>query len=132
MASKAKEVYGIEVIPEAIEDAKENAIRNNADNVVFVMGATEDVLPKLVSIGIDFDVAVVDPPRSGCEERVLQTFAKLEVPRIVYVSCNPSTLARDLKFLANRGYEVKEIQPVDMFPHTYHIECVALMSRVEK
>lgn len=132
MASKAKEVYGIEVIPEAIEDAKENAIRNNADNVVFVMGATEDVLPKLVSIGIDFDVAVVDPPRSGCEERVLQTFAKLEVPRIVYVSCNPSTLARDLKFLANRGYEVKEIQPVDMFPHTYHVECVTLMSRVEK
>jgi 23S rRNA (uracil1939-C5)-methyltransferase len=130
MASKAKEVYGIEVIPEAIEDAKENAIRNNADNVVFVMGATEEVLPKLVRIGIDFDVAVVDPPRSGCEERVLQTFAKLKVPRIVYVSCNPSTLARDLKFLVNRGYEVKEIQPVDMFPHTYHVETVALMSRL--
>ena len=131
MADKAKEVYGIEVIPEAIEDAKENAIRNKADNVVFVMGATEEVLPKLVNIGIDFDVAVVDPPRSGCEERVLQTFAKLQVPRIVYVSCNPSTLARDLKFLANRGYAVEEIQPVDMFPHTFHVECVALMSRVK-
>lgn len=131
LARQAKEVYGIEVIPAAIEDAKENARRNRVDNVVFVMGATEEVLPKLVRIGIDFDVAVVDPPRSGCEERVLQTFAKLEVPRIVYVSCNPSTLARDLKYLVNRGYEVNEIQPVDMFPHTFHVECVALMSRVK-
>ncbi len=95
------------------------------------MGATEDVLPKLVNIGIDFDVAVVDPPRSGCEERVLQTFVQVQVERIVYVSCNPSTLARDLKFLVNRGYEIKEIQPIDMFPHTYHVECVVLVSRVE-
>ncbi len=132
LARQAKEVYGIEVIPEAIEDAKENAVRNKVDNVVFAMGATEEVLPKLANIGIDFEVAVVDPPRSGCEERVLQTFVKLNVPRIVYVSCNPSTLARDLKYLVNRGYKVKEIQPVDMFPHTYHIECVALMSRVKE
>ncbi len=132
MAKKAKEVYGIEVIPEAIEDAEENAIRNNADNVTFVIGATEDVLPRLVNIGIDFDVAVVDPPRSGCEQRVLETLAQVQVGRIVYVSCNPSTLARDLKFLVNRGYKVQEIQPIDMFPHTYHVECVTLMSRVEK
>ena len=131
LAKKAKEVYGIEVIPEAIEDAEENAIRNQAKNVTFVMGATEDVLPKLVNIGIDFDVAVVDPPRSGCEERVLQTFVQVQVERIVYVSCNPSTLARDLKFLVNRGYKIKEIQPIDMFPHTYHVECVVLVSRVE-
>ncbi len=132
LARQAKEVYGIEVIPGAIEDAEENAKRNKADNVVFVVGATEEVLPKLVKIGIDFQVAVVDPPRSGCEERVLEALVQVKVGRIVYVSCNPSTLARDLKYLVNRGYAVKEIQPVDMFPHTYHVECVTLMSRVEK
>lgn len=129
LAKKAREVYGVEVVPEAIEDAEENAKRNGIENVKFVMGEVENVLPKLVKIGIKFDVAVVDPPRSGCDKKVLETLAGIKVGRVVYVSCNPSTLARDLRILADLGYTVREIQPVDMFPHTYHIECVARVER---
>ncbi len=125
LARQAREVYGIEVIPAAIADAKVNAALNGLTNVEFLVGATETVLPKLVKEGLTFDVAVVDPPRAGCEAVVLQAFAEVKVPRIVYVSCNPSTLARDLKLLAELGYRTEEIQPVDMFPQTYHVECVA-------
>lgn len=132
MASHAKEVYGVEVVEGAIRDAEENAVRNGINNVRFVVGRTEKVLPKLVAIGIKFNVAVVDPPRAGCDPEVLKTLAKVGVERIVYVSCNPSTLARDLKVLGELGYVTQEVQPVDMFPHTYHVECVVLMSRVDK
>lgn len=124
LARKAKEVYGIEVVPEAIADARSNAAMNGIENTRFLVGETETVLPKLVRDGRRFDVAVVDPPRSGCEASVLQAFAEVQVARIVYVSCNPSTLARDLKILDELGYRTVEIQPVDMFPQTYHIECV--------
>jgi 23S rRNA (uracil1939-C5)-methyltransferase len=129
LARKAKLVYGIEVAPEAIRDAGENAALNGIGNARFMVGATEKVLPELVKEGIRFDVGVVDPPRSGCERSVLESFAAGGVGRIVYVSCNPSTLARDLKLLAELGYRTVEIQPVDMFPQTFHVECVALIER---
>jgi 23S rRNA (uracil1939-C5)-methyltransferase len=129
LARKAKTVYGIEVVPEAIRDAKENAALNRIGNTRFLVGATEKVLPELFKEGKRFDVGVVDPPRSGCERSVLESFADNRVGRIVYVSCNPSTLARDLKVLAELGYRTAEIQPVDMFPQTYHVECVALIEQ---
>ena len=129
LAEKAKKVYGIEVVKEAVKNAVENAALNQVKNVKFVVGATEKVLPQLVKEGVAFQVAVVDPPRSGCEEAVLTSFAESKVGRIVYVSCNPSTLGRDLKILDGLGYRAVEIQPVDMFPHTYHIECVTRIER---
>jgi 23S rRNA (uracil1939-C5)-methyltransferase len=129
LAEKAKKVYGIEVVTEAVKNATENAVYNEVRNVQFVVGTTERILPQLVKGGIAFQVGVVDPPRSGCEEAVLKSLAENKVGRIVYVSCNPSTLARDLKVLDGLGYRTVEIQPVDMFPHTYHIECVAGIER---
>src|SRR5690554_636316 len=129
LARRARGVYGVEVVNGAVSDAEENAERNKIENVRFVAGETEEVLPRLARIGIDFDVAVMDPPRSGCRKEVLNTLAGLKTGRIVYVSCNPSTLARDLRILVDRGYQIKEIQPVDMFPHTFHIECVVLITR---
>ena len=129
LARKAKKVYGIEVVAEAIQDAKANAILNKLENLEFWAGQVEQVLPHLLEQGVRFEVATVDPPRSGCEAGVLKSLAESGVQRIVYVSCNPSTLARDLKILNELGYETKEIQPVDMFPQTYHTECVA---KIEK
>ena len=129
LAKKAKQVYGIEVSPQAVANAKENAVLNGIDNVRFITGAVERELPKLVAGQLVFDVAVLDPPRLGCEERVLKSLAQNMIKRIVYVSCNPSTMARDLKVLDELGYRTEEIQPVDMFPHTYHVECVARIER---
>jgi 23S rRNA (uracil1939-C5)-methyltransferase len=129
LAEKAKQVYGIEVVAEAVKNANENATSNEIRNVQFEVGTVEKVLPRLVKEGIDFQVAAVDPPRSGCEEAVLKSLAENKVGRIVYVSCNPSTLARDLKILTELGYRTMEVQPVDMFPQTYHVECVARMER---
>ena len=129
LARRAHHVYGVEVVEGAIEDAGENAKFNGITNVSFLVGRTEKVLPKLAAIGIHFDVAVLDPPRAGCDPKVLETIAKVGAERIVYVSCNPSTLARDLKELISFGYAVEEVQPVDMFPHTYHVECVARVER---
>jgi 23S rRNA (uracil1939-C5)-methyltransferase len=129
LARKAKKVYGLEVLPEAIRDARENAALNGITNTGFRVGATEKILPELVKEGIGFDVGVVDPPRSGCDREVLESFAAGGVGRIIYVSCNPATLARDLKLLAELGYGVIEIQPVDMFPQTFHVECVAKIVR---
>ena len=129
LARKARMVYGIEVAPEAIRDAGENAALNGIGNARFMVGATEKVLPELVKEGIRLEVGVVDPPRSGCERSALESFAAGGVGRIVYVSCNPSTMARDLKLLAELGYRTVEIQPVDMFPQTFHVECVAKIVR---
>jgi 23S rRNA (uracil1939-C5)-methyltransferase len=131
LARHAREVYGVEVVSEAVNDAVENAKRNGIENVRFVAGETEKVLPRLARIGIAFDVAVVDPPRSGCRKEVLEALAAIRPGRLVYVSCNPSTLARDLRVLVDKGYRVQEIQPIDMFPHTFHVECVTLMSRAK-
>jgi len=132
LAGQALEVYGIEANKNAIEDATANAKRNRIDNVRFMAGRAEKVLPDLAEAGITFDVAVVDPPRAGCQPEVLEALANTEVRRIVYVSCNPGTLARDLKDLTKLGYKAEKARPVDMFPHTYHVECVTLMSKVEK
>ena len=132
LAQRAKKVYGIEIVPEAIKDAKKNADLNNFSNTEFLLGAAEKEVPKLYEKGITADVVVVDPPRKGCEEVVLETMVKMSPKKIVYVSCNPSTLARDLAYLEERGYETKEVQPVDLFPHTSHVEAVVLMSKVGK
>lgn len=132
LAQKAKKVYGIEIVEEAIKDAKINANINNLDNVEFYVGKAEEVVPKMYKQGKRANVVVVDPPRKGCDEKVLDTIISMQPDRVVYVSCNPSTLARDLNYLDERGYKCLEVQPVDMFPHSVHVECVALMSRVEK
>lgn len=128
-ARKAKRVMGVESVPEAVEAARRNAERNSIGNAEFFCGNAEDVVPILYSQGIKADVVIVDPPRKGCDETLLKTLVDMSPDRIVYVSCNPSTLARDLKFLHGSGYEIKEVQPVDMFPWTSHVECVVLMSR---
>lgn len=124
LAKKAKKVYGIEVVKAAIEDANKNAKLNNIDNTEFFVGKAEDIVPKLYDKGLRADVVVVDPPRKGCDKKVLETIADMKPKRIVYVSCKPSTLARDLKYLDELGYKTIEVQPVDMFPHTSHVECV--------
>jgi len=128
MAAKAKQLTGIEIVPDAIRDAEENAKLNLITNTEFICGAAEDVVPRLIKQGLSPDVYIVDPPRAGCDEKLLATIAANKPERLVYVSCNPATLARDLKYLSERGLIVRETQPVDMFPHTSHVECVALMS----
>ena len=125
LAQKAKKVYGIEIVEDAIKDAKRNAKINNMDNVEFYVGKAEEVVPKMYKEGKRANVVVVDPPRKGCDEKVLDTIVSMEPDRVVYVSCNPSTLARDLAYLNERGYKCHEIQPVDMFPHSVHVENVA-------
>src|SRR5690625_1543178 len=129
LAQKAKKVYGIEVVPEAIDDAKKNAKLNGITNTEFVVDQAEKVMPWWKAQGLRPDVIVVDPPRKGCEVDFIQAMIDMEPKRIVYVSCNPSTLARDLKILDEGGYETKEVQPVDMFPQSMHIESV---TRLEK
>jgi len=125
LAQKATKVYGIEIVEAAIEDAKINAKLNKLDNTEFYAGKAEEVVPKMYKEGKTANVVVVDPPRKGCDDKVLDTIVSMSPDRVVYVSCNPSTLARDLAYLDERGYKCIEIQPVDMFPHTMHVECVA-------
>ncbi|MFD1416648.1 23S rRNA (uracil(1939)-C(5))-methyltransferase RlmD [Oceanobacillus jeddahense] len=132
LAQKAKKVYGIEVVPEAIEDAKKNAERNGINNVTFTVGQAEKVMPTWKKEGLDPDVIVVDPPRKGCDQEFLDAMMAMKPKRIVYVSCNPSTLARDLRILEDGGYEAKEVQPVDMFPNTGHVEAVVLLDRIKR
>ncbi|MGG1876215.1 23S rRNA (uracil(1939)-C(5))-methyltransferase RlmD [Paenibacillus cisolokensis] len=129
LAQHAKKVYGVEIVKEAIEDARANARLNGMDHVEFAVGASEDVIPKWKEQGIEADVIVVDPPRKGCDPRLLDTILQMKPERVVYVSCNPSTLARDLRILEDGGYRTVEVQPVDMFPHTVHVESVALLVR---
>ena len=132
LAQKAKIAYGIEIVPEAIKDAQKNAALNKITNANFILGDAAYALPKLVQEGVRPDVIVLDPPRAGCEEKVLAAIASVKPKRIVYVSCNPATLARDLAYLAAHGFNPVKAQPVDMFSRTHHVECVALMSRVQK
>ena len=129
LAQKAKKVYGIEVVPDAIADAKKNAALNGITNVEFTVGQAEKVMPKWKEQGLTPDVIVVDPPRKGCEADFLQAMIDMEPQRIVYVSCNPSTLARDLRILEDGGYVTKEVQPVDMFPSTNHVEAVTWLEK---
>ncbi len=127
LAEKAKHVYGVEIVPEAITDAKRNAKLNHIDNATFAVGEAEKVIPWWHAQGIQADVIVVDPPRKGCDEALLKTMLQMKPKRIVYVSCNPGTLARDLRILEDGGYATQEVTPVDMFPQTTHVECVALI-----
>ena len=127
LAQHADQVYGVEIVPEAIEDARSNALLNEMKNVKFEVGASEDVIPRWKEQGIEADVIVVDPPRKGCDPRLLDTILEMKPERVVYVSCNPSTLARDLRVLEDGGYRTVEVTPVDMFPHTVHVESVAML-----
>ncbi|WP_338541620.1 23S rRNA (uracil(1939)-C(5))-methyltransferase RlmD [Paenibacillus tundrae] len=129
LAQHADQVYGVEIVPEAIEDARSNAMLNEMKNVKFEVGASEDVIPRWKEQGIEADVIVVDPPRKGCDPRLLDTILEMRPERVVYVSCNPSTLARDLRVLEDGGYRTVEVTPVDMFPHTVHVESVAMLTR---
>lgn len=168
LAQKAKHVYGVEIVEAAIADAKNNARINGIDNVTFLVGKAEEVLPEYYERGVSEieqsllledseenvqegetgfqkkencvpkvqagdmsrpEVIVIDPPRKGCDEKCLETILKMKPERVVYVSCNPATLARDLKYLCEKDYEIKEVQPVDMFPQGVHVESVCLLHR---
>ncbi|MDO3412577.1 23S rRNA (uracil(1939)-C(5))-methyltransferase RlmD [Saccharibacillus sp. CPCC 101409] len=129
LAQKAKRVYGVEIVKEAIEDARKNAVLNGIENAEFEVGASEDVIPRWKEQGITPDVIVVDPPRKGCDIRLLETILEMKPERVVYVSCNPATLARDLRVLEDGGFKTVKVQPVDMFPQTVHVEAVALLVR---
>lgn len=130
MAKAAGKVYGVEIIPEAIEDAKKNAERNHIDNAEFMCGRAEVILPEFYAKeNKNADVIVVDPPRKGCDEKCLETMLKMAPDRIVYVSCDSATLARDLRILADGGYELKRIRPCDMFSWSSHVETVVLLTR---
>lgn len=129
LAQKAKKVYGVEIIPEAIEDAQYNKQLNGIDNVDFFVGKAEEVIEAQYREGIVADVIVVDPPRKGCDASLLETMKKMNPEKIVYVSCDPATLARDIKILAEAGYEIQRVQPVDMFPMTTHVETVVSLRR---
>lgn len=124
LAKKAKTVYGIEIMEQAVKDANRNAEFNHVKNTEFIVGDTTKVMPKLYDEGICPDVIVVDPPRSGCERTVLEAFVNMKPDRIIYVSCNPASLARDIAILDELGYRAVEVQPVDMFSETSHVESV--------
>ena len=129
LAGDCARVIGIEQVAPAIEDAKANAKANGITNAEFLCGNVEDVLPRLFAQGNAIDAIVLDPPRKGCEEAALAAIAKSSANRVVYVSCNPATLARDCKYLAEHGFSLSSVRPVDMFPQTCHVESVVLMSR---
>lgn len=127
LSEKAKKVYGVEMIEPAIVNAESNAKDNNINNAEFLVGKSEEVIPGLVDDGVKAEVIVVDPPRKGCDKALLDAIIKASPKRVVYVSCDPSTLSRDLGILSEGGFTVEAVQPVDMFPHTSHIENVALL-----
>lgn len=130
LAQKAKKVYGVEIVPQAIDDARENARLNGMDNVEFFVGKAEEVLPEQYEKNhVHADVIVVDPPRKGCDEVCLDTIVKMAPERVVYVSCDSATLARDLRYLADRGYEVVKVRGCDMFPQAGHVETVVLLEK---
>lgn len=131
LAHKAKHVIGIEIVAPAIEDAKKNALRNGYENTEFIVGDAAVEMPRLYKQGIEPDVIVFDPIRAGCKEDVLHAAIGMAPQRIVYVSCNPSSMARDIEILTKYGYKLVKVQPVDMFPQTYHTEAVSLLTRSE-
>jgi 23S rRNA (uracil1939-C5)-methyltransferase len=131
VAKHALKVYGVEIVEQAINDARQNAKRNNIDNTQFYVGKVEEVLPFLYKReGIHADVICVDPPRKGCDEKCLDTILKMEPKRIVYVSCDSATLARDLAYLCKGGYKLTRARAVDQFCHTSHVESVCLLERI--
>ena len=137
LAQKAKKVYGVEIVPQAIEDAKNNAKLNGIENAEFFVGKVEEVLPEFYAklkegdAMLTPDVIVVDPPRKGCDQACLDTMLKMQPKRIVYVSCDSATLARDLRILCDGGYEIQKVRAVDQFAHTGHVEVVTCLQRVK-
>ena len=132
LSREAGKVVGVESVAAAVADAKANALANGLANAEFHTGRAEEIVPKLLTQGYRADVVVIDPPRKGCEMNLLTTLTRMHPRRLIYVSCDPATLARDLRYLTGHGFAVREVQPVDMFPHTSHLECVVLMSRVKE
>ena len=137
LAQKAGKVYGVEIVPQAIEDAKNNAKLNGISNAEFFVGKAEEVLPQFYnSDDLDAgmrhpDVIVVDPPRKGCDEQCLSTMLAMTPQRIVYVSCDSATLARDLRILVDGGYELNKVRAFDQFAHTGHVESCVLLCRAD-
>ena len=131
-SKKIKKLYGIETISEAIEDAKENAKLNNLDNAEFFVGDVEKTLPEFIEKNnINPDIVFLDPPRKGCDKKAIDALLQIKPKKIVYISCNPATLARDLKLLSEK-YEIRKVAICDMFPYTSHIECVTVLCLKEK
>ena len=131
LADRVSHVYGMETIPEAVSDAKENAAQNGIENAYYEVGKAEDIMPRWKKAGIEADVVFVDPPRKGLEASFIEATAAMGPKRVVYISCNPATLARDLKLFHELGYEAQKIQPVDLFPQTHHVEAVTVLEKVE-
>lgn len=132
MAKNAKKIIGVEIVPEAVEDAKVNAAENGIENAEFFCGDAPAAAKMLKSHGISPDIVILDPPRKGCEPELLKTVAEMNPKKIVYVSCDPATLARDCEIFSSLGYAVQKLIAVDMFPRTVHVECVCLLTRTEK
>jgi 23S rRNA (uracil1939-C5)-methyltransferase len=131
LAQNAQKVYGVEIVPQAIDDARINAKINGFDNVEFFVGKAEEVLPReYEKHGVYADVIVVDPPRKGCDSTLLDTIVKMQPKKVVYVSCDPATLARDVKILGEKGYQVEKVSVVDQFCHSTHVEVVTCLHRV--
>ena len=129
LAKQVKKVIGIEIVPEAVADAQKNAVRNKVDNVEFICGPVEVEFEALLATGVQPDLLMLDPPRKGCDEALIKAVIKSRIPRIVYISCNPSTLARDIKLLTAGGFTLESAQPVDMFCHTPHVESIVLLQK---
>lgn len=132
LAKSAKHVTGIEYIAQAVDDAKANAKLNGITNADFLCGDAGEIISGLIDKGIIPDILTIDPPRKGASEEFINAVISCKIPKVLYISCNPATLARDLKLLAGGGYNIKHVQPVDMFPMTNHVECIALISRVKE
>ena len=129
LASKAKKIIGIESVRDAVNDGKMNALINGIENAEFIVGKAEDELGRLIEGGVKADIIILDPPRAGCEKRLLESVIEAKPEKIIYVSCDPATMARDIKILTANGFAFVEGQPVDMFPQTTNVECVILMRR---
>ena len=127
IAPYIKKVYGIEIVSQAVNDAIENAELNNIKNAEFITGKSEDIIPELIKNGENIDLLIVDPPRKGCDIKLIESVINSKIKKLIYISCDPATLARDLKLLCENAYELKKVQPVDMFPHTMHIETMVLL-----
>jgi 23S rRNA (uracil1939-C5)-methyltransferase len=128
LARNICKVYGVEIVPEAVEDARHNAVLNGIENAEFILGAAEKVIPDLLTGGERCDTIFLDPPRKGCGAELLNAIVETKIPKVIYISCDPATLARDIKLLAEGGYVLKSVQPVDMFPQTGEVECVCLLA----
>ena len=129
LAADAAQLTGIEIIPEAVEDARQNAQNNGIENAEFHVGAAEEILPALVNRGSSEDVVIVDPPRAGCDRKCLDAILAMSPSRLIYVSCDSATLARDLKYLREGGFKPRRAAPFDLFPHTVHVETCVLLTK---